>query len=273
MNKIQEAFAPVTADAALKEKTAEFLHQKISARQRQRGVRLRYAAAALVLVLMLSGGLGVRFLFWIPVSYIGLDADGSVSLALSRMDTVVAAEGYTEEDVLLLENLDLTGKNYTEAVEALLAAPGFAAENGESALNVTVVSEREEELTAGIQECPGYQQHSGQCAGADPALWEEAQEVGMTAGKYRAYQELASYDPSVTAEECRSMSMRELRERIAEYTGEALAGSGEHQGQGQNQEAQQRTTAGKRRAAAGLWTGNRRERTRPGQRGRKIKNL
>lgn len=235
MNKIQEAFAPVTADAALKEKTAEFLHQKISARQKLFKMRMRYAAAVLVMVLMLSGGFGARFLFWIPVSYIGLDADGSVSLSLSRMDTVVAAEGYSEEDIQLLNTLNLTGKNYTEAIETLLQTPEFMSESGESALSVTVLSDKEEELVAGIQGCQGYQRNSGQCTGVDSEIWEAAQEIGMPAGKYRAYQELVSYDPTVTVEECQNMTMRELREKIAEYTGESVLGSGEHQGQGQNQ--------------------------------------
>ena len=54
----------------------------------------------------------------------------------------------------------------------------------------------------------------------------------MGVGRYGAALELMDLDPDVTLEECRSMSMRELRDRIAEAGGEGMPSAGQHHGQG-----------------------------------------
>ena len=55
-----------------------------------------------------------------------------------------------------------------------------------------------------------------------------AHEMGLSCGKYRAYQELLALDPDVEPEEVRNMSMKEIRQRIAELSGENFRGQGCH---------------------------------------------
>lgn len=49
---------------------------------------------------------------------------------------------------------------------------------------------------------------------ADSATRDAAAAAGLGVGRYQAAQELMSLDPSYTLEECVSMTMRQLRDRI-----------------------------------------------------------
>src|SRR5699024_9346814 len=78
----------------------------------------------------------------------------------------------------------------------------------------------------------------GSCHAVDSAERAAASEAGMGVGRYQAALELMELDPAVTLDDCRQMSMRELRDRIAELSGEGGAGgeggraSGSGQGHG-----------------------------------------
>ena len=49
---------------------------------------------------------------------------------------------------------------------------------------------------------------------------QAAHETGLSYGKYRAYLELQELDPTVTVEQIQTMTMREIRERIWELSGD-----------------------------------------------------
>jgi len=63
-------------------------------------------------------------------------------------------------------------------------------------------------------------------------LYEEAQSVGMGVGRYVAAQQLRELDSTITLDECRNMTMRELRERILAADPDAAVdtGMGGHNG-------------------------------------------
>ena len=48
---------------------------------------------------------------------------------------------------------------------------------------------------------------------------EKAHESGLSYGKYKAFLELQKLDPTITVEEIQSMTMREIRERISQLSG------------------------------------------------------
>ena len=67
----------------------------------------------------------------------------------------------------------------------------------------------------------------------------------MSVGKYRAFLELQALDPSVTAEEVQSMSMREIRDRIAALSGgETETSSGQQSQSSSSSSAQQQAGSG-----------------------------
>ena len=63
---------------------------------------------------------------------------------------------------------------------------------------------------------------------------EEAGELGLSWGKYQAFLALQALDPSVTPQEVRDMSMREIRDRLEELSGSQGAGAGAGRGHGRH---------------------------------------
>ena len=91
---------------------------------------------------------------------------------------------------------------------------------------------------------------------AGDAQLAEAHEAGLSCGKYHVYQELLAYDPSLTAEEVQQMTMRELRDLLAQYQGEAATDAGANgaqqgQGAGNGQGYGARNGSGQGRHGAG----------------------
>lgn len=104
-------------------------------------------------------------------------------------------------------------------------------ENGE--IDFTVVSDNEDRIISGIQGCKGYGQYNGSCNGADHETAAQARSHGLSVGKYKAYLELSEYDSSVTADDCKNMTMRQIRDMIAEHTDENHSGNGSNHANGQ----------------------------------------
>ena len=70
---------------------------------------------------------------------------------------------------------------------------------------------------------------------AGDAQLAEAHDAGLSCGKYHVYQALLAYDPSLTVEEAQQMTMRELRDLLAQYQGQSPpdpGANGAQQGQG-----------------------------------------
>ena len=94
-----------------------------------------------------------------------------------------------------------------------------------------------EEMLEVLASCPGMGQNA-YCYGADTEQMEKAQEAGLPCGKYQAFLEWQALDPEATVEQARTMTMSQLRQKIAELSGESQTqapgwGQGQNQGQGQ----------------------------------------
>lgn len=216
MNKLRKALDHVRAEEALKANTAEFLRQEIQKRQHRHPVRhLRYALCTLaVLVLTLCSGYVV---YNTPVSYISIDINPSVELALNRFDRVVSVDAYNDDGIRILQSVPLKGKNYVDAIDLLLENEVLKEYLGVDALlSFTVVSDQENQLMEGIQSCHQYAEYDSECHSATKALLEPAHQCHMSVGKYRACQALVAADDTLTLETCKDMTMRELRQRLSE---------------------------------------------------------
>ncbi|WP_343207973.1 anti-sigma-I factor RsgI family protein [Anaerolentibacter hominis] len=220
-NNLKDAFGSIHATEEMKQNTTEFLRSKISGQQRRTRRALRYAVICCAMLFMAVCGLGGYVFYQTPVSYISIDVNPSVELGLNRFDRVVTVKAYNEDGHRVLEDLDIKNKSYQEAVELLLSDTTFEGYlNDDSLLSFTVVSDKQESLMDGIKQCEGYGKVSSECHGASEEVVEEAHHSGLSFGKYQAYQELAKYDDTITPEDCHHLSMRELKKRISEYTGE-----------------------------------------------------
>ncbi len=231
-NKIRRAFDQIEAGDALKSAAARAMRA-----ERERGVRRGgwarpLAAVCAVLALVLAGGGGLLALRT-PVSYVSIDVNPSLELALNRFDRVVSATAYNEDARRVLETVKVRWLPCTQAVETLLDSAAMAPYLTQtSELTLTVASgdaARESALLSDVAAGALYQAHGGQCYSADVDDLDEAHRHGMSLGKYAAWQTLAQYDDTVTEEDCRDMTMGEIHERIhACENGE----SGHHGGAG-----------------------------------------
>lgn len=195
------------------------------AAKRHRKMRM-IAAASLAAVLVCGSASAV---YASESAYVEVSGDASLELAVNRFGIVVRCSSLDQETQARLDESGVVGKTYEDALDALIEH-GMAfgsAEEGSVEFLVTCSNEgqceRLEQTTAKCLEEGGVQ--NGSCSEASEEERAEALANGMGISKYRAYEELKALGSDVTAEECRSMSMKELREAIAEAEGTSANGS------------------------------------------------
>ena len=223
-NKIHDAFENVTADSRLKESTREYL----ALRRRKKGSFslqppiYRILAAACMLTILLCGAGGYAGYTWLfsPVSYVSIDVNPSVELALNRLDRVVFVSAFNPQGEELLENLSLRGKKYTTAIDIIAASKvlrKYLDLDEELVLTIAADSSREEALKEGVETSCRHIGHGSRSVIVGLDIVSEAHGHGLSVGKYSAYLKLSQYDDNITVEECRDMSMSEIHCRIIEH--------------------------------------------------------
>jgi hypothetical protein len=146
-----------------------------------------------------------------------------VELGLNRFDRVVRA---TSDDAGVqggVDALGLVGRDCADALAALTGDDALVSRLVEwDTLPVSVSGSSESQRNDVLGTCRAATQGLGcraVCMEADADLREQAHQCGMGAYRYSLYQQLAEVDPDVTTEECRGMSMRELRDALATARG------------------------------------------------------
>ena len=131
----------------------------------------------------------------------------------------------------LAQELDLRFLDCAAALEAILASDTVSALLAQdSALTIAVSGQDEaqcQDLLTQAQHCTAGQENA-HCFSASSREHDEAHQVGLTLGKYRAYLALHDLDPTVTPEEVQNLTMAEIRDRIQALGGTLPTGSGEH---------------------------------------------
>lgn len=241
-DKIRDAFDAIHAEDALKERTLEAVRAQAAGEKdgekdgEKRGLLARHGArrqaqvvtlwrrlavaACLVVALVAAGGWA-----WLtPTATISVDVNPSVELGINRFDRVVSARGVNDDGRALLSEVDVWGATYDEAVDRLLASSNVStllAEGGQA--EVTVVDQGDSDqcarLLAGVEACASEHENT-HCHGADEDDVSAARDVGLSYGKYRLLLEIQELDPSVTADDVRDLSMREMLDLL-----ESLGGS------------------------------------------------
>lgn len=93
-NKIQQAFDNIQADTQLKESTRQFLYANRRKKARRKtGLILTLAC----MVLSFTAGMWGYSWFQTPVSYVSIDVNPSMELALNSLDRVVSAYSYNTQ--------------------------------------------------------------------------------------------------------------------------------------------------------------------------------
>ena len=198
-NKIQQAFDNIQADTQLKESTRQFLYANRRKKARRKtGLILTLAC----MVLSFTAGMWGYSWFQTPVSYVSIDVNPSMELALNSLDRVVSAYSYNTQGSEILNGLSLNGKKYTDAIKTIMES---------SAMNTYLTADPG---AADTSRQMGHDCHSV-CTDIETAAL--AHDSGLSLGKYNAYLLLNQYDDTITVDQCRDMTMSEIHELIWKY--------------------------------------------------------
>lgn len=233
-DKIRRAFDAVHAEDALKERTLAAVHARSAGEKNGRHGRARarsarvltlrrglVAAACLVVALVVGG-----WAWLTPTATISVDVNPSVELGINRFDRVISARGMNRDGQALLSEVDVWGVTYDEAVDRLLASADVSAllaDGGRA--EVTVVDQGDPDqcarLLEGVEACTSEHQNT-HCHGAREEEVSAAHEMGLSYGKYRVLLQIQQLDPSVTADDVRELSMREMLDMLSGLDGSAV---------------------------------------------------
>lgn len=244
-DEIKAAFDAVHAEEALKRQTIEFVGAAIERRAAKSNVFVRRMATALAcLALMLLGAGGWR-LYSTPVSAISVDVNPSIELGINRFDRVVSVEGFNADGIVLANNVDLQNMDYSEALKTLLESDDMRPYLGNDAVVSIVVlgstDAKSEEMQQRISACRYAASLNVQCQCGNREEVEAAHAAGLSFGKYRAYLELQALDPAISVNDVRDLTMRQIRDRIAQLTGGQQEGlNGRSHGSGTGRGGQHR---------------------------------
>lgn len=122
-NGLQKSMENIKATEQMKQNTLRYLeaqrtNQKRNIFQQRPYAALRYAMAVVCVFLM--AGAGGYTVYSRPVSYISIDVNPSIELAVNRFDRVVSAKGYNAVGQDILQHIPLKNISYLQAIDRLL---------------------------------------------------------------------------------------------------------------------------------------------------------
>ncbi len=240
--RIKSAFEAVYADETLRRETEKrVVHSLNEGAREKRFARRRIMVAFAACLLMIFVGWSGYRLYFIPQISISIDINPSMELGINRFDKVISVRGYNEDGQELANSLELRFMDYDEAIKEILGNPDIATLlSKDEIVTIAVVGtdqKRCEEMLASVRACTADQENA-YCYAANRQQLEQAHELGLSYGKYRAFQQLRALDPSITKDDVGKMTMREIRDRIAELSSDATDGlslpNGSGNGKGRN---------------------------------------
>ena len=214
-NKIRDTFGQIHATEQMKTHTYSYLLQQMEQNKTHK-TPVRSLAVAFVLLFICIGS---GFYLWeTPVSYVSMDVNPSIELTLNRFNYVTRVESKNRDGAILLSHIHLTGKSYLKAVELLMESELMQSYlDRDAALTFTVASPKAEEILEGLKNCTDSTPYYGTCVQTDMETAQAAHHCGVSIGKYQIYLYLSEYNPSLTLEECKTMTMHQLRELLYQY--------------------------------------------------------
>ena len=215
-------------------------HRASASRNAAKRPRRRWAApiAAAACLVAAAIGFGGYTAYATETAVVGIEINPSIELGINRFDTVVAARALNNDGEALLAEVSIVGDPYAEAIEEIAESSTFAAlGEADAVIDVSVVCDDDNQARALMQtsdDAIAACNAAGSCHRATSEDHEAAASAGMGVGRYAAAEELMALDPSVTLEDCKRMSMREIVDAILAIDPDnafALERCGGHHGQ------------------------------------------
>lgn len=228
MDKIKSAFGAIRATEELKSKTRAFIAEK-SRGCKRRTVYRRVIPAVCAVLLLFAG----TALYFTPTARIDIEINPSLELEINLFDRVVSVKPLNDDGEALARTLDIRFAGYGEALRRIVDNEKISellSENEVMTITVIETNTAQYEKIFSEAEICANEHNNVFCFSASSEEHSLAHEVGLPFGKYRAFLELQKLDPDVTPDEVREMTMREIRNRIAELSGdtESSSANGHH---------------------------------------------
>lgn len=224
--KIRNAFDKIEADEELKAKTRHFLTTELEQRSSQHFFRIpRYLPAAVCFLFILFAG---GHVIMTPAATISIDINPSIELDINRFDQVIRTTPYNEDGSSLTESLNLTFKNYNDAIEEILQSSQVEALlSDDELLSITVVGNENTQCQKILSDMEQQTESraNSTCRFASSSEVAKAHESGLSYGKYKAYLELNELLPDITVQNIQGMTMREIQELIETASGSGAEGT------------------------------------------------
>ena len=143
-----------------------------------------------------------------------------------------------EDGERLLHTVKLQFLDYKEALDKLLHTQSITSYlEQEELLSISVVGKNEQkcqEMLTDIEtSLPRH--HNVCCSMGNQEEAKAAHNAGLSVGKYRAFLKLQEKDPSITLEEIKEMTMREIEERLLSFPAEEDTDTKQHPNKHQHQ--------------------------------------
>ena len=209
------------------------VHAGVTRRRRRLPRRrvVQLLAACLVAASLTVGTLAVAS----ETAQVEVGGTSSIELGLNRLGVVVRVDASDPDLDSQAESLGLVGKSCTEALEIISADADLQqtmADEGMLVINVSSSSDSQQQGV--LSQCETASESFScetTCMASRASLHDEAAANGMGAARYSVYLQIAQIDPSVTVEQCQDMSMRQLRDLLAQVQAQAnAAGNSENSG-------------------------------------------
>lgn len=218
-NRIKEAFDHIHADSDLKANTADFVCGKTNQYQKSHFFSYkRFAAVVVCLLLVLVGQKGYS-VYFTPVSTISIDVNPSIEFSVNQFDKVIDVASYNEDGEILVSSMNVRFLDYKKALNLLLQNENMASYlTQDQTVIITVFGasdQKNDEMLASLAAYTASYENV-HCSSGHSEEVTEAHSFGLSCGKYRAFLELQALDPSITVEDIRELSMRQIQDMIIE---------------------------------------------------------
>ncbi len=196
---------------------------RVKTRRRPPLRRFVQLLAACLVVGALAAG---TFAYAGETAQVQLDGGATVELGINRWGRVVRADASDDSLDALVDGLGLVGRSCPDALEVLAGSAEVqqALDGSGGAVTIVATCANAAQLDATLADCEqaaaGFG-HGSCCMAADAETAAAASEAGMGVARYAVYLEIAALDPDVSLDECRGMSMRALRDLLADLEAQA----------------------------------------------------
>lgn len=234
---IKDAFDKVRASEELKSSTMAFISSKAEKQAHRTFGFYRLPSPAIAFLLCLIISITGYFSYFSTASAISVDINPSVELSINHFDRVIAVKGYNEDGEHLASSLNIRFLNYKDAVNIILESEEVAdCLQQDELISITVAGSNEaksQKMLYYLKSCTASDSQKIYCSFGHSEEIEAAHAANLSFGKYQAFLELKELGSSITTEEIQNLTMRQIRDRISELTGEPYKAQGKgHHGKG-----------------------------------------